>query len=163
MLKKASLLLAVTTLTAIVFAAQLVRAEETGSDIPKNAYHDQSLTNSERAAIAEEENVSPNDGRASVPAGGDQAIIPDAADAQKGDAFVNAPADGALPGDVHEKGTKSKEGEANVILDQSKENFRVSRNEYDRCLKQWDPQTQMSKDDWAASCRTTLEYFPETK
>jgi hypothetical protein len=31
------------------------------------------------------------------------------------------------------------------------------------CLKQWDPQTQMSKQEWAESCRTTLEYYPEGK
>jgi hypothetical protein len=29
------------------------------------------------------------------------------------------------------------------------------------CLKDWDPQTQMSKSEWAESCRTTLEYFPD--
>jgi hypothetical protein len=28
-------------------------------------------------------------------------------------------------------------------------------------MKDWDPQTQMSKAEWKESCRTTLEYFPD--
>ena len=28
-------------------------------------------------------------------------------------------------------------------------------------MQAWSPQTQMTKTEWAASCRTTLSYFPE--
>ena len=28
-------------------------------------------------------------------------------------------------------------------------------------MNQWGPQTQMTKEEWAASCRSTLRYFPE--
>jgi len=146
---------------AICFVAGMAIAADdvTPGDIPENTYHDDPLTPDERAGIASEEDVSPNDGSASVPAPQDQAVIPDAADPEKGDKTVNAPADGALPGDTASKGSKS---EANEIIDQSKDNFRVTQNEYNKCLGQWDPQTQMSKDQWAQSCRTTLQYFPES-
>ncbi len=43
-----------------------VRAAETAADIPKDSYYNDPLTASERSGIAQEENVSPNDGRASV-------------------------------------------------------------------------------------------------
>lgn len=138
-----------------------IAEDVTPSEIPKNSYYDDPLTHDERAGIASEEDVSPNDGRASVPDPQDQAVIPDAADAEKGDTVVNAPADGALPGDTA-KGAKKSESEADVVIDQSKDNFRVTQNEYDKCLSQWDAQTQMSKDQWAQSCRTTLQYFPES-
>jgi len=29
------------------------------------------------------------------------------------------------------------------------------------CMKQWGPNTLMTKEEWAASCRRTLRYFPE--
>ena len=50
-----------------------------------------------------------------------------------------------------------------MILDKSKKNDRVTGKDVSDCEKQWDPQTQMSKQEWAESCRTTLEYFPEQK
>lgn len=147
---------------AVCFVAGMAVAADdvTPSEIPKNAYPDDPMTQNERAGIASEEDVSPNDGSASVPAPQDQAVIPDAADPEKGDKTVAAPADGALPGDTASKGASS-ESEATKIIDQSKDNFRVTQNEYNKCLGQWDPQTQMSKDQWAQSCRTTLQYFPE--
>lgn len=143
-------------------AGSAVAEDVTPGDIPANAYHDDTLTATERAGIASEENVSPNDGRASVPAPQDQGVIPDAADPEKGDTVVNAPADGALPGDTASKNGKGSESEADVVIDDSKKNFRVTQNEYNKCLGQWDAQTQMSKDQWAASCRDTLQYFPES-
>jgi hypothetical protein len=145
---------------AILAGPTLAEEKVTGSEIPMNAYPDDTLTPEERSGIASEEDVSPNDGRASVPDAADQGIIPDAADPEKGDATVAVPADDALPGDVS-KGGKSGESESNVIIDDSKKNFRVSKKELDDCLGQWGPQTQMSKDEWAQSCRTTLQYFPE--
>jgi hypothetical protein len=153
--------LAALILSAAISGAGAAAAVELAADVPAGAYHDQTLSGSERGAIADEENISPNDGRASVPNPGDQAIIPDANDPEKGDTTVNVTPDGALPGDTHQKGEKQTESEANVILDQSKKNFRVSKSEYERCIKQWDPQTQMSRSEWAESCRTTLQYYPE--
>ena len=56
---------------------------------------------------------------------------------------------------------KRGESEANAILDESKKDFKVTKKSLADCLKDWDPQTQMSKSEWAESCRTTLEYFPD--
>ena len=44
-----------------------VLAAETAAEIPKDSYYNDPLTATERSGIAQEENVSPNDGRASVP------------------------------------------------------------------------------------------------
>jgi len=145
----------------ILAGPTLAEEKVTGGEIPANAYHDDTLTPTERSGIASEEDVSPNDGRASVPDAPDQGIIPDAADSEKGDTTVAVPSDDALPGDVNTKGSKSSESEANVIIDDSKKNFRVSQKEFNDCVSQWAPETQMTKDEWAQSCRTTLQYFPE--
>lgn len=162
-LSVSSLLAAAMLMIALGGSNAPILAEEQvkGSEILTNAYHDDKLTPTEREGIASEESVTPDDGKASVPPPQDQAIIPDAADPEKGDTTVAAPSDGALPGDTVGKGSKSAESEADVILDDSKKNFRVSENELERCLKQWDPQTQMTKEEWARSCRTTLQYYPE--
>lgn len=139
-------LVAVAILIAIGAIAGSAVAQETGADIPKNSYHDNPLTPSERNAIAEEEDVSPNDGKASVPDAADRGTIPDAVE----------DGDGTKPGH-----RKTAESEGDVILDESKKNDRVTGKDVSECEKQWDPQTQMSKQEWSESCRTTLEYFPE--
>jgi hypothetical protein len=139
-------------LTALgVFAAPAV-AEST--NIPTNAYYDRSLTSDEKAAIREEEAVTPNDGKASVPAPGDQGVIPDAADAAV--PLPTAKANADKPGQK-----KTAETEAEVILDDSKKVDPVTKKDFDECMQAWGPQTQMSKAEFAASCRTTLQYFPE--
>ena len=51
--------------------------------------------------------------------------------------------------------------EADAILDESKKDFKVTKRGLGDCMKDWDPQTQMSKAEWEESCRTTLEYFPD--
>jgi len=156
LLAAAALIAALGIFTGPVLAEEQVK----GSEIPTNSYYGDKLAPSERAGIASEEDVSPNDGKASVPPSDLQGVIPDAADPEKGDTTVAVPADDALPGDVHAKDSKSTD-EADVIIDDSKKNFRVSGKELDDCLSQWGPQTQMTKEEWAASCRTTLQYFPE--
>ncbi len=136
-------------LTALgVFAAPAV-AEST--NIPTNAYYDRSLTADEKEAIKEEEAVTPNDGKASVPAPGDQGVIPDAAVP-----LPTAKANADKPG--HKK---TAETEAEVILDDSKKVDPVTKKDFEECMQAWGPQTQMSKAEFAASCRTTLQYFPE--
>jgi len=132
-----------------------VMAQETGADIPKNSYYKDPLTKTERDAIAEEEDVSPNDGSPSVPAPQDQGVIPDAADE------ADRANSGAPDADKGASKKKTAESEADIILDQSKKNDKVTKEDMARCLKDWDPQSQMSKSEWAESCRTTLEYFPE--
>jgi len=163
--RAAVLLAAAALLSAPVFLAGPVLAEETGADIPKDSYYGRTLTPEERAGIAEEENVSPNDGSPSVPDRADQDVIPDAADPEKGDTTVAAPPSGDLPGDVSTgkpgDPAKQAESEADVIIDDSKKNFRVTQKDMDKCMKDWDPQTQMTKEQWEESCRTTLQYFPE--
>jgi hypothetical protein len=51
--------------------------------------------------------------------------------------------------------------EAEVILQDSKKQDPETPKEIAECMKQWGPSTQMSKEEWAASCRRTLQYFPE--
>ena len=51
--------------------------------------------------------------------------------------------------------------EADVILQDSKKNDPETPKELGECMNQWGPQTQMTKEEWAASCRSTLCYFPE--
>jgi hypothetical protein len=141
----AAILIAIGTLTGPAFA------QVSGADVPKDSYYDKPLTPAERSAIAEEEDVSPNDGRPSVPDAADRGVIPDAVE----------DGDGSTPS--KKAHSRTAESEADVILDESKKNDRVTAKDMSECLKQWDPQTQMSKQEWAESCRTTLEYYPEQK
>ncbi len=39
--------------------------------------------------------------------------------------------------------------------------YKVTPNEISECMKAWDPQTQMSKAEFEASCRSSLKYYPE--
>jgi len=131
-------------LTALGFFAAAAVAEST--NVPTNAYYDRALTDDEKQAIQEEEAVTPSDGKASVPAPSVQDVIPDAA--------LPAPAanSGAVP---------KPKNEAEAILQDSKKSVPVTKQDFDNCMQAWSPQTQMSKSEWAASCRTTLSYFPE--
>ncbi len=144
-----SLFAAAALLTAIGVSTSPVLAQETGADIPKNAYQGDTLNTDERDAIAEEENVHPNDGQPSTPAPQDLGVIPDA-----------APAASAEPG-TPAAPTKPGESEAAVVIGDSKKNDKVTHRDISECMGQWDPQSQMTKEEWAASCRTTLQYFPE--
>ena len=125
---------------------------ETGANVPANAYPGSTLTPEEKAGIAAEEDVTPNDGRPSVPPPLVKGIIPDAADQTP----AAAPADPAAG-----KSTTKVETESQVILNDAKKDDRVTGKDISECMREWDPQTQMTKEEWAASCRTTLEYFPE--
>ena len=53
--------------------------------------------------------------------------------------------------------------EADVILQDSKKSDPETPKELAECMSQWGPQTQMTKEEWATSCRSTLHYFPESK
>jgi hypothetical protein len=67
-------------------------------------------------------------------------------------------------GEAHARAEEPKQGqpnEAEVILKDSKKSDPESQKEVADCMKQWGPQTQMTKDEWAASCKSTLRYFPE--
>jgi hypothetical protein len=135
-------------------------AQETGADIPKNSYYKDPLTSDERSGIAEEENVSPDDGTPSVPPLQDQAVIPDAGDKVDRKAATETPEQN-LQADVNHGTKKSGESEADAILDESKKDFKVTEKGMADCMKDWDPQSQMSKAEWKESCRTTLQYFPD--
>ena len=52
--------------------------------------------------------------------------------------------------------------EAEKILQDSKKQDPETSKEIAECLSQWGPQTQMTKEEWAASCRRTLRYFPQS-
>lgn len=140
-------------ITVLGMLSAPVLAAESAADIPKDSYYNDPLTATERSAIAEEENVSPNDGRASVPNAADDGVIPDAAIDQRKDA--------KLPTAPATSEPKKGKSEAEVVLDDAKKNDKVTKKDLAGCLNDWDPQTQMSKAEWAESCRTTLEYFPE--
>ena len=51
--------------------------------------------------------------------------------------------------------------EAEVILQDSKKQDPETPKEIAECMNQRGPQTQMSREEWGASCRRTLGYFPE--
>jgi hypothetical protein len=51
--------------------------------------------------------------------------------------------------------------EAKQILQDSKKVDPETPKEIAECMKNWGPQTEMTKEEWAASCRRTLQYFPE--
>ena len=135
---------------AALAALGIFSAPVSAADVPKNSYYNDPLTATERSGIAEEENVSPNDGRASVPNAADDGVIPDAAIDQGKDAKTPVKSE-----------PKKGESEAEVVLDDAKKNDKVTKQGLADCMKDWDPQTQMSKEEWKESCRTTLEYFPD--
>jgi hypothetical protein len=145
-------LLAAAAAVAMLTGSVLAEEGVTGSEIPTNAYHDDPLTADEREGIASEENVSPDDGESSMPAPADRGVIPTPAPV--------VPGDGATAPEKPDS-TKTAESEADIILDDAKKSRPVTRGEYERCLQQWDAQTQMTKKEWAESCRTTLQYYPE--
>ena len=151
-MQASKLLTIAAVITAFGTLGAPARAAETAADIPENAYYNDPLTGEERSGIAQEENVSPNDGRASVPPAQDDGVIPDAAVDQRQDAKADPAKAGAK---------KPGESEAEVVLDDAKKNDKVSKRNLADCVKDWDPQTQMSKAEWTESCRTTLEYFPD--
>jgi hypothetical protein len=39
--------------------------------------------------------------------------------------------------------------------------YKETPSEVSQCEKTWDPQTGMSKQEYEASCKRTLKYFPE--
>lgn len=131
-----------------------VLAAETAAEIPKDSYYNDPLTASERSGIAQEENVSPGDGRASVPNASDDGVIPDATIDQGDNAKLQDT-------DPVKSEPKKGEDEADVVLDDAKKNDKVTKRGLSDCMKDWDPQTQMSKAEWKESCRTSLEYFPD--
>jgi hypothetical protein len=147
-----SWLAAVAMTAAFSVAGPALAQHETGANVPANAYPGSTLTPEERAGIAAEEDVTPNDGRPSVPPPQVKGFIPDAADQTP----AAAPADPATP-----KSTTKVETESEVILNDAKKDDRVTGKDISECMRAWDPQTQMTKEEWAASCRTTLQYFPE--
>ena len=51
--------------------------------------------------------------------------------------------------------------EAEQILKDSQKQDPETPKEIAECMKQWGPNTLMTKEEWAASCRRTLRYFPE--
>ena len=156
---KMFLSLAVAGMAIALYAVPALTAEK-ATDIPKDTYYKDPLTASERSGIASEENVSPNDDRQSLPTPQDEGVIPDAGDKADRDAPIETPAQN-LKEDTDRSAEKRGESEANAILDESKKDFKVTKKGLADCLKDWDPQTQMSKAEWAESCRTTLEYFPD--
>ena len=58
---------------------------------------------------------------------------------------------------------KKAPNEVDVILEDSKKSDPETLKELAECMNQWGPQTQMTKEEWAASCRSTLRYFPENR
>jgi len=135
----AAALSALGTLAAPAFAES--------TNVPTNSYYGRALGADEKDAIRQEEAVTPNDGKASVPPPGEEGTIPDAA-------APGPKSSGAKP-------QQKPQTEAEVIIEDSKKVAPVTKKDFDECMQAWSPQTQMTKTEWAASCRTTLSYFPE--
>jgi Na+-translocating ferredoxin:NAD+ oxidoreductase RnfG subunit len=55
---------------------------------------------------------------------------------------------------------ESKEILKEILKDSQKQDPETPK-ELAECMNQWGPNTQMTKEEWAASCRSTLNYFPE--
>ena len=51
--------------------------------------------------------------------------------------------------------------EEQVILEDAKKNYPVTPADMEACMKDWSPEEQMTKEEWKASCKRTLKYFPE--
>lgn len=51
--------------------------------------------------------------------------------------------------------------EEEVILEDAKKNDPVTPADMEACMKDWNPEEQMTKEEWKASCKRTLKYFPE--
>ncbi len=125
-----------------IFSAPVLA--ETAADVPKESYYNDPLTATERSGIAHEENVSPNDGQASVPNAVDEGVIPDAADTadQKAATETQEP---NLQKDVN-RGAKQMPARTKPTPSSiKKKDFKVTKQDLDDCLKDWDPQTQMTK------------------
>ena len=58
-------------------------------------------------------------------------------------------------------GAQQSPNEAKEILKDFQKQDPETPKELAECMKQWGPNTQMTKEEWAASCRSTLHYFPE--
>jgi hypothetical protein len=77
---------------------------------------------------------------------------------------ISVPLVGTWAGVAFAQSPQPKQGtpdEAERILQDSKKNDPETPKEVAECMKNWGPQTQMTKEEWAASCRRTLQYFPE--
>ena len=57
--------------------------------------------------------------------------------------------------------TSAPKDEAEVILEDAKKNDPVTAADLEACMKDWDPETRMTKKEWEVSCKRTLKYFPE--
>ena len=156
---KMFLSLAVAGMAIALYAVPALTAEK-ATDIPKDTYYNDPLTASERSGIASGRECLSQRRRQSLPTPQDEGVIPDAGDKADRDAAIETPAQN-LKEDTDRSAEKRGESEANAILDESKKDFKVTKKDLADCLKDWDPQTQMSKEEWAESCRTTLEYFPD--
>ena len=53
--------------------------------------------------------------------------------------------------------------EAEVILEDAKKSDPVTSADLEACMKDWDPETRMTKNEWEASCKRTLKFFPENE
>ncbi len=51
--------------------------------------------------------------------------------------------------------------EAEVILEDAKKSDPVTSVDLEACMKDWDPETRMTKNEWETSCKRTLKFFPD--
>ncbi len=55
----------------------------------------------------------------------------------------------------------AQKDEEEVILEDAKKKNSVTPTDKKACMKDWDPGTDMTEEEWKASCKRTLKYFPE--
>ncbi len=123
-------------LIAVGFGAEPGFAQTpTTADIPDNIYSPDRISPQTRQAIAEEEAIRPNDG-------------------SQDDAVADGHPGGTVPSKSPPK------NEAAQVLEDAKKDAPVTTADMDACLKAWDPQTQMTKSEWANSCRSSPKSVP---
>jgi len=49
----------------------------------------------------------------------------------------------------------------NTLTNPNDDKHTVTRTDVEECMKSWDPQTGMSKEEYRKSCESTLKYYPE--
>jgi hypothetical protein len=71
--------------------------------------------------------------------------------------------DPIAPGIVVAEGEKTAPAPAQDPTDPilAPKTYKETPAEVAECMKTWDPQTGMSKEEYAKSCQQTLKYFPE--
>ena len=127
---------------------------------PSNSYYGDKLTADERAGIASEEDVSPDDGKASVPPSDLQGVIPDAADPRRATRPSPSLPTMRCPATWTPRPRSRPRARPTSSSTMPRRTIPVSRKEFDECVNQWGPQTQMTKESGRAAAARRCSTSP---